>query len=273
MLLYKFQKSEAFALASLPWLCKLSKLGKRIFRGGPLLALMLTLSASYSVSAEASGHSRTQKTQLLMGAVLSKDNTYLGRLGYLIYSEVFRRLDMELVYDVYPPKRASWMAEHGELDGEIGRAFDYQDSHPNLIRIEEPIFSVTLSAFAVEPITALNGWNSLKATGYRVGYRSGYTVTEDKLSNVLPKDKLSGVAESIHGLRKLSVSRTDVYVDIKEHIERILKLKEFDGIGITNVGEMEVMKVYGYLHKRHKDLVPRIAAMLKVLKREGVIPN
>jgi hypothetical protein len=85
----------------------------------------------------------------------------------LIYHEAFRRLGYQLKYLVVPPRRASILAESGDVDGEIHRVASHGKEHPALVRVEEPHFSTAFSAYASRPLALANGWDS-RHTSYRI---------------------------------------------------------------------------------------------------------
>ena len=93
----------------------------------------------------------------------------LYRFYERLYGEAFRRLGYQFAYQVYPSKRASVMANGGEVDGEPQRVRDYAVSYPNLIRVNEPSFTNRVLAFATNPDIRLDGWDSLRGTPSRLG--------------------------------------------------------------------------------------------------------
>jgi len=97
----------------------------------------------------------------------------LFKYAELLYTEAFRRLGFGFVYEVYPLKRCSAMADAGAVDGEPGRIRDYNQMYPNLIRVEEPVLTTVYLAFSTNAAMHLNGWDSLQDTTYRVDYRIG----------------------------------------------------------------------------------------------------
>ena len=58
-----------------------------------------------------------------------------------IYAEAFRRLGIPIEFAVYPTKRLSTTLDEGGIDGEFVRVHAYAAAHPNLVRVEEPVFS------------------------------------------------------------------------------------------------------------------------------------
>jgi polar amino acid transport system substrate-binding protein len=212
-----------------------------------------------------------------------KDNTFVmafnrsgtqhsGKLRRLIYTEVFKRLGIKAEFREYPSKRASIEAESGNIDGEAIRPRQYGAEHPNLIRVEESLFPMNLSAFtANDSIPPMKGWESFKGTNYRVEYRRGLIVCEHNLSKFVSKENLSDVTEPEQGLKKLISGRTDLFIYDEEWVRTALNTPEFKDSKIRFVGLIESLDVYPYLHKKHASLVPKMAEIIKAMKAEGLI--
>lgn len=189
----------------------------------------------------------------------------------LIYIEVFRRLNIPFHYKVYPPSRASMMANSGRVDGEAARVADYGEKFNNLVRIEEPIVSTHFSAFSHRADIKLTSWTDLKDTSYRVEYRRGIFITEKRLSALVPSDKLTIATYPLHGLKRLIHDRIDIYIGAEFRIIPILKRDEFSDAKINMVGRLETFDNFGYLHKRHNKLAGLIAEVLKTMRSDGLM--
>jgi polar amino acid transport system substrate-binding protein len=192
-----------------------------------------------------------------------------GLLLTMIYTEAFRQLDMPLQIRVLPAMRASAEAVAGNVDGELARAYDYGRMQPSLIRIEEPVLYVTAAAYAHKPGIKVQGWDSLRGTGYRVEYRNGYVVVRQRLESVVAPDNLSSVNRGEQGLRKVMLGRTDLYVDTEEFAQPLLQSEAFRGSGIYNAGVLERAPTYGYLIKGHEKLALRLAEVLRSMRASG----
>lgn len=200
--------------------------------------------------------------------------SFYGRWLDLIYTEVFRRLGYEFQYDGYPGGRAPIMAEDGEVDGEIHRGLEYEKTTKNLLRVPEPSILITYMAYAVTPGIVLNGWDSLKNTSYTVEYRRGAKIPETALPAVIDAEKLSDITTAEQGLKKLITGRIDIYIEQEAVALETLKeldATEFNTKSVYAAGIMFTGESYVYLHKKHADLLPKIADTLKIMKQEGVI--
>ncbi len=212
---------------------------------------------------------------ILVGSQDTK-TSFHGRWLSLIYTEVFRRLGYELHYDGYPSLRASRMSDAGIVDGEINRVTSYQDTHPNMIRVNESHFPTTLAAYAVKPGIALDGWNSIKRTDYTVGYRRGTKIVELGLKSVVKPGQLFSLTTTDQGLKMLIIGRIDIYVDVQDTVTEILgrlDTSNFDSTSVYTAGIMSKSHLHVYMHRKNAALVPKIDLVLKTMKKEGLITH
>jgi len=227
------------------------------------------------VAAVLSMPSAAADKMILVGTEGVKNSMY-GKWLTLVFTEAFRRLGYELQYDGYPAARASAMSESGQVDGEISRVFEYQEAHPNLIRVGEVLYSTKFVAFAAKPGIVLHGWKSLQNTTYRVDYRRGVKLSESELTLVVASEHLSDVTTAEQGLKKLIKRRSDLYVDVEFTIvEAINDLNQdkFDVSVLYQAGIMQEVNVHAYLHKKHAALVPKVAEILKTMKQGGLFKH
>lgn len=206
-------------------------------------------------------------------AINRPEGTPLFQWTELIYTEVFRRLDMNLLVEYYPLKRASVQANKGKVDGEPARIYSYGNSYQNLIRIEESVFSMDVVAYAVDPtIPVLDSWSSLENSGYTVEFPNGMKVCENALSHVLPDHQILSIKNSIQGLERLLAKRTDLYIDDLNSTTPIIENEEYGFKNKVRVaGVMGSAPLYMYIHKSHRNLKAQLERTIKELKAEGLI--
>lgn len=228
-----------------------------------LMCMLVISAASFAQDSTA-----TETITLAFWAEPSEDSTW--RWGELLYTEAFRRIGVDFQYKVYPPSRASFMADSGQIDGEPARIAEYAESHENLIRVDEPVVIDKVLACAIEPGIKLERWESLRNTDYRVDYYRGVAIVEKNLPMVVDPENLSAISEPILAFKKMIAGRTEVYVDSIERIVPLLNSPEFKNSGIHIVGTLAEVPSYPYLHKRHASLVSKLSEALKQMKAEGV---
>jgi polar amino acid transport system substrate-binding protein len=199
------------------------------------------------------------------------ENSYLYKWFKLTYTEAFRRLGMEYEVKNYPMKRGPRLVNQGKLDGDPAREPDFSTKYPNLLRVDEPILTGRMIAYTTDKKIKLNNkWESLRNTKFRVNYRRGVKICEENLPKVVRPDKLETVNTDIQGLKKLLAKRIDIYVGIESIVVTLLKTKEFSALSFYKAGVMDESKAYPFLHKKHEKLIPKLAAVLKAMKEEGL---
>ena len=199
------------------------------------------------------------------------ENSFRVKWYKLVYPEAFRRLGMEFEFKQYPMRRGPHLVNQGKLDGEVGREGDFNKMYPNLLRVDEPLWTGRMIAYTTDKkIKLTNNWETLRSTKFRVNYRRGIKKCEENLTKVVRPDKLETVNEDIQGLKKLLAKRIDVYVGIESIIDSLLKTKEFSASSFNKAGVMDESKIYAFLHKKHEKLVPKLAAVFRAMKEEGL---
>lgn len=207
-----------------------------------------------------------------MASLVTSQDGFAAHWLRLIYIEAFRQLGLPLEIRIFPAARAAAEAAAGNVDGEMARSFEYQDTQPKLIRVPEALFLASTIAYAKRPdIELAPGWQSLRDTAYRVEYRFGYPIIERRLKEVVPEERLSGVRNADTGLHKLLLGRSDIYVDVEDVVEQQLTKPEFRDQGLRRVATLQRGPIHGYLHQRHALLVPRLAAIIKKMRDSGQI--
>jgi len=227
---------------------------------------ILLVTTSYHTPLHARGLNSSEL--VLVGSNDTKQSKN-GRLLFLIYSEVAKRLDRKLVYRGYPAKRASMLSDKALVHGEIHRVPSYSDAHPSMIKVEEPHFSIEFYAYTYHKTLKLKGWNSLNNKGYSVGYRAGVKRSKAQLEK-LTLAELTKVPDNKTGLSMLGKHRYDVFVDVKESLENTIKTHPQDNL-IYPAGIIEKLNTHAFVHKKYQYLAPKIAEILKQLKEEGLI--
>lgn len=187
-----------------------------------------------------------------------------------VYEEAFDRLGYGMRYRYIPAARATQMATQGLSDGELGRTEFYGESHPELVRVEEPHLEVNFSAYTnLECIHKLD-WESLKATDYRIGYLRGLDKIRKRLSSFDQK-RISVVNRDLNGIRMLKSHRIDVYIGPETSVNHSLKSIEFFKSGVRNVGILESHRAHAYLNGKHTELATRLSEVLREMKNEGLL--
>lgn len=198
---------------------------------------------------------------------------YVSRFLTLTYSEAFRRLGIAFRLENYALKRQGLQMEAGSIDGEANRAYGYGATQPHLVRVEESLLDLHLALFSANPALHLQKLEDLASSALQVEYRRGLLLCENALKPWVAQQRLSDIATEDLGLKKLLARRTDLYCDFTLTVAQALRQPDFKGsapvVKVMNVGK--VIPTYPYLNKRHAELAPALAAVLKKMKAEGLL--
>ncbi len=222
----------------------------------PVSVIMVSLLAGAPVSAE---------TRVL---VLNNTNEppYTTEAGDgfidIVAKEAFRRAGVELRLVKLPAERALISANAGVEDGDITRIAGLEKQYPNLIRVPEKLLDWTFAAFAKN--AALPGqWDTIRPRP--VGHIKGWKIYEQLMAGA-PQVITADDAEQL--FRLLALGRIEVA--LYEHWMGLALAKQQ---GIEDARPLQpalaTREMFIYLHKRHAELVPRLAEALRALKEEG----
>ena len=207
---------------------------------------------------------------MVMAFTLDSDH-FMSKFFTKVYDEAFSRLGIEYRIETYPPERASELANAGIVDGEINRIYSYNETYTNLVRVEEPHMYLRFSAYSIDSNLKLDDWKSLENTDLLVGYRHGVQKCELMLPKYIAQDKLS-IGYSIESnIQQLIDGKIDLYVDVENSIGAYFDSDTFKSdTEIFNAGVMEETTGHVFLHKTHRELAPKLAAVVKEMKAEGL---
>lgn len=197
----------------------------------------------------------------------SPSGTFLN----LVYTEAFKRLGITFKYQHYPARRSTLLSDSGALDGELSRIHNYSERHPNLIRVEEPHWTSGFIAIGIDPSIHLDGWDSLRNQDFKVLYMAGIKGCEVNLPKVVPPKNLDVVMQNAHAYRMLLKGRADLYIGAEMDLMGDLESAEFRSEPLKIVGVMEKFTGHAFLHQKHQALVPKLSAILKEMKKEGLL--
>ena len=214
------------------------------------LAVVATMLVSLPVAA---------KTRLVLVAPHNSTDTIIGEV---ITREAYKRIGIDVEIRKYPGERAFRLADSGKVDGEVHRIDGISAKYKNLIQIKPPINFIEGTAFSRTTKFVVDGWDSLKP--YRLGYILGIKFAENNTRGM----KSTAVSDYTRLFQLLGKDRVDVVI-----APRLNGLYQMNKLGIRNVTELKpaIMRfeLFHYLHKKHEDLVPKIAAVFNEMKASG----
>lgn len=181
----------------------------------------------------------------------------------VIVGEAMRRIGIELETVRLPAERALINANAGIDDGDLLRISGLQASYPNLLQVPEKIIDLEFVVFTRQARFPVNGWSSLKP--YTVAIITGWKILERNITDVA-------------GITKVKTPDQLFMLLLKDRIETIV-YSRWVGLGYIKQHRLQGIKVlepplarrrmYVYLHKKHRRLVPKLAAALREVKADG----
>lgn len=192
----------------------------------------------------------------------------------LVYTEAFSRLNLDFEVETLPPERASELANDGLIDGEVNRIYSYNETYTNLVRVDEPHNFIRFSVFSTNPDLEFNGWTSLENTNYKVVYRHGVQKAEVALPNYVKSENLMLGYSIENNIQRLLNGTADLYIDVENSVEAYIHSESYNNDSeIYKVGVMEETSGHLFLHKKYKDLAPKLAEVLREMKAEGLFDD
>jgi polar amino acid transport system substrate-binding protein len=193
---------------------------------------------------------------------LSEADSTIGAIGMAILREAYGRLGIKVETMGLPAERALVMANAGTTDGVVIRIAGIDRDYPNLVMVPVLLLQLEAVVFTHTVDFPVKGWESLKP--WRIGIIRGFKFAEQ------------GTA----GMRVLLTQNPEIlfrnlergYYDIAIN-ERYSGLVACKQAGIENVRilepPLEQLPMYHYVHASHRDLVPRLTAILQEMKASG----
>lgn len=198
--------------------------------------------------------------------------TFGSRWVRLIYDEAFKRLGIPFQLEHYTLARRAALVEEGYIDGETSRIHSYGDTRPHLVRVEESLIDLSFALYTANPAVHLKSVENLRSSDYRVEFRRGILICENNLRPVVAAERLSDVLTTEQGLKKLVAKRADLYCDIDVYVLQGLQSPDIKGAAVRKVVSIgKAVPTYPYLNKKHAVLAPRLAAVLRQMKAEGLV--
>lgn len=186
--------------------------------------------------------------------------------GDQVLGEAFRRMGYKLETVILPPERALINANLGIDDGDLLRIDGLEKIYPNLIKVPEKIMDMDVMLFTKnKPNFKVKGWNSV--ANHIVTIVTGWKVFEKNLGKNVDVIKTDNIGLMFTLLRK---DRADF-----AGYERWAGLDYLKKNNIRDIVFLEPpltkTALYTYLHKKHKHLIPKLAATIKAMKKDGTI--
>lgn len=180
----------------------------------------------------------------------------------VIATEAFRRVGVELRLVQLPAERALLLANDGLVDGDLTRIAGLEGQYPNLVRVPEKLIDWDFTAFSKD--TSIPG-NVEAIRHHSVGLIKGWKIYERDMAGA---ERVTTVDDAQQLFRLLERDRIEVALYTRWMGQALIQKQ-----GLKNIHPLEPPLVrrgmYIYLNKRHAQLAPKLAEVLRELKREG----
>ncbi len=178
-----------------------------------------------------------------------------------LLKEVYRIIghDIDLVYR--PAKRSLVEVNAGVSDAELARVIGTETEYPNLVRVEEPVYTLSFSAIVnAETDIRQSIWSELGK--YSIGYPRGYRILDIRTRelNAMPAKNSTAIARMVAG------GRIEVGLVITSDAQKLVS--EYPDIVVLKP-PVEAVTLYHYLNVRHRRLAPDIEKLLIELNDSG----
>jgi polar amino acid transport system substrate-binding protein len=202
------------------------------------------------------------------------ETTFAGQWMRRVYAEAFRRLELPLRVENYPTKRLTLMLARGAIDGEFARFAAYEAAHPELVRVPQAVFEGEIALFVTNAALHVQRLEDLAAANLRGGFRRGVMLCEEALKRWLPAGRFSDVTTTEEGLRNLIEGPPGFFhCDTEASVKSALYSPSFKQAPpirkLIVVGGAQPL--YPFIHRKHAELAPRLAQVLKAMHAEGLI--
>jgi len=197
-----------------------------------------------------------------------RESSVVYNTTFALMEEAFRRIGFGFTLKTYPGKRALIQCNTGKTDGEAHRIYGITDNgkYPNLVRIPEIQQIIYNYAYASYKINLDNGWEDLAP--YKVAVQSG-SVFLTNMSEKYAKNTYE-LTETIQLFRYLEAGRADIVLFTPVGAHLILEMEEFKNTKIRKIEPpLTALPIYAYLHKKHRELAPKVAKTLHEMKMDG----
>jgi ABC-type amino acid transport substrate-binding protein len=175
--------------------------------------------------------------------------------------------DFQLVY--HPPEREIIEVNSGHIQGLAGRysGFSTEKKHPNIIRVEEPIYYLQYIGLSMNPSIRIDGWETVK--GYKITYEQGTKYIEDNIYKYVNKTDVIVAMSFKQSLELLKSGRVDLYLEIDD-VQAIVKLlPENKNIKFYWAGNLGKVVIYPFVNRKETELAANLSETLRVMKADG----
>jgi len=180
-----------------------------------------------------------------------------------VIREACKRLGIEVQIIPLASARTLSNAEKAIDDGNFLRIAGAEQKFPHLIRVPEPIIETQFVIFSKKKGLKTLTWESLKP--YHVGYVRGWLIAEENIKDVR---QVTVVEDRTSLFKILDSDRIELAFAELYGGYYLMHTQNLPHFFIAHP-PLATKNMFLYLNKKHEKLVPKLAAALKEMKRDG----
>ena len=196
----------------------------------------------------------------------SSANTQLPDTAKKLYGQIYARLGIDLEIIECSPVNCGTLADKGILDGEVARDADYNKIYTNLVRIDESLASINVTAYTADESINIQNPEDLKNATNPVAYIPGHKKTHTLLASMLPRDRLIKVTDWKEGLDKVVADKAVIYIGLEPSISQALKSDTYRDKKIRKLFILNRVPLYSFIHKKHAIIKDDLESVIRKAK-------
>ncbi len=200
----------------------------------------------------------------------SKLDTHQTSIVIRILSEALKKHGYQLKVISNPSARSLILANTGVVDGDLHRVYNFHqltsNKFPNLYRINSYMMAVKRAAFVMDRKVKIESIEDLGK--YNVLYQRGRKDLDTLLPKHVPREQLSTTNYDIQAFKMVHRGRGDVVISELERGKLLIQSNpELKDLSVAAV--LSEIKIYTYLHIKHKKLANGLSVTLDEMKKDG----
>ncbi|MFA7242940.1 MAG: transporter substrate-binding domain-containing protein [Sulfuricellaceae bacterium] len=183
-----------------------------------------------------------------------------------VYLELSKRVGVTFeIHSLPAAERALINVNDGIVDGDVARVPGLEKKYPNMMRVPAPVMRYEMVVFSRDVDFKVAGADSIKP--YNVGLVRGWKILEQAATGAKSVTTLESAEQMFSMLDK---NRIDIAL-----LEKLEGLQIVASMGINGIKVLQPNLLEGYwylyLNKKHEALIPRIAAELRKMEKDGTL--
>jgi polar amino acid transport system substrate-binding protein len=203
---------------------------------------------------------QAQKTYTFSGI---HDNT-MHKSNAAVLSVAYANIGIDTKFIFQPGERSLRDSNRGIIDGEAGRIKKITKHYPNLVQVPVQLNQVEGAVFCKNKNLKIKDWESLRP--YSIVIVRGAKFIEKKTEGM----NRTIVENFETAFKFLDKNRADILVAPYQVGNAILHQLQINAIYHIKP-KLNHLKVYHFLHKKNRDILPKITAELEKMQRNGDI--